>query len=106
MYNDNIDYDKNKQVKWKSFPEILEEQNVSWRMYQNEISLPKGMPGEEESWLSNFTDNPIEWFENFKVKFSKGYYENIPNLISRLQKEIEKNPNNKERFDDYRFALV
>jgi phospholipase C len=68
-------------------------------MYQNEISLPKGMPGEEESWLSNFTDNPIEWFENFKVKFSKGYYENIPNLITRLQKEIEKNPNNKERFE-------
>ena len=99
VYNDNIDYDKNKQAKWKSFPEILEEQNVSWRIYQNEISLPKGMPDEEEPWLGNFTDNPIEWFENFKVKFSKGYYENIPNLITRLQKEIEKNPNNKERFE-------
>jgi phospholipase C len=44
--------------------EILEEQNVSWRIYQNEISLPKGMSGEQEAWLSNFTDNPIEWFQN------------------------------------------
>lgn len=100
VYNDNIDYDKNKQAKWKSFPEILEEQNVSWRIYQNEISLPKGMPGEEESWLSNFTDNPIEWFENFNVKFSKGYYENIPNLIERLKKEIDKNPMHKAHFEE------
>lgn len=100
VYNDNIDYDKNKQARWKSFPEILEEQNVSWRIYQNEISLPKGMPGEEESWLSNFTDNPIEWFEKFNVKFSKGYHKNIPNLIERLKTEIDKNPKQKERFEN------
>lgn len=100
VYNDNIDYDKNRQARWKSFPEILEEQNVSWRIYQNEISLPKGMPGEEESWLSNFTDNPIEWFENFNVKFSKGYHKNIPNLINHLKSEIEKNPKQKERFEN------
>jgi len=100
VFNDNIDYDKNRQARWKSFPEILEEQNVSWRIYQNEISLPKGMPGEEESWLSNFTDNPIEWFSNFNVKFSKGYHENIPNMIAHLEKEIEKNPKQKIRFEN------
>lgn len=100
VFNDNIDYDKNRQARWKSFPEILEEQNVSWRIYQNEISLPKGMPGEEESWLSNFTDNPIEWFSNFNVKFSKGYHKNIPNLIAYLKAEIEKNPKQKERFEN------
>jgi len=99
VYNDNIDYDKNKQATWKSFPEILEEQNIPWRIYQNEISLPKGMPSEEESWLSNFTDNPIEWFSNFKVKFSKGYHENIPNLIKYLKEEIKKNPANKIYFE-------
>jgi phospholipase C len=99
VYNENIDYDKNHQAKWKSFPESLEEQNVSWKIYQNEISLPKGMSGEQEAWLSNFTDNPIEWFSKFNVKFSKGYYQNIPNIISYLKKEIEKNPNQKERFE-------
>lgn len=98
VYNENIDYDKNHQARWKSFPEILEEQNISWRIYQNEISLPKGMSGEQEAWLSNFTDNPIEWFSKFNVKFSKGYYQNIPNIISYFKKEIEKNPEQKDRF--------
>lgn len=99
VFNENIDYEKAKQAKWKSFPEILEEQNVSWKIYQNEISLPKGMSGEQEAWLSNFTDNPIEWFSKFNVKFSKGYYQNIPNIIDYLKKEIEKNPNQKEKFE-------
>ncbi|MBO9692387.1 phosphocholine-specific phospholipase C [Chryseobacterium sp.] len=99
VVNENIDYDKARQAKWKTFPEILEQQNVSWRIYQNEISLPKGMSGEQEAWLSNFTDNPIEWFSKFNVKFSKGYYENIPNIIAYLKKEIEKNPNQKERLE-------
>lgn len=99
VVNENIDYDKARQAKWKTFPEILEEQNVSWRIYQNEISLPKGMSGEQEAWLSNFTDNPIEWFSRFNVKFSKGYYENIPNIITYLKKEIEKNPDQKKRLE-------
>lgn len=99
VVNENIDYDKARQAKWKSFPEILEQQNVSWRIYQNEISLPKGMSGEQEAWLSNFTDNPIEWFSKFNVKFSKGYYQNIPNIIAYLKKEIEKNPKQKERLE-------
>ncbi|SIQ94434.1 phospholipase C [Chryseobacterium sp. RU37D] len=99
VYNENIDYDKNHQARWKSFPEILEENNVSWKIYQNEICLPKGMSGEQEAWLSNFSDNPIEWFSKFNVKFSKGYYQNIPNIISNLKKEIEKNPGQKERLE-------
>ncbi|WP_346983355.1 phospholipase C, phosphocholine-specific [Chryseobacterium sp. POE27] len=99
VYNDNIDYDKDHQAKWKSFPEILEEQNISWKIYQNEISLPKGMSGEQEAWLSNFTDNPIEWFSKFNVKFSKGYHQNIPNIITYLQNEIEKHPDRKEKFE-------
>lgn len=99
VYNENIDYDKNHQARWKSFPEILEEQDISWRIYQNEISLPKGMSGEQEAWLSNFTDNPIEWFSKFNVKFSKGYHQNIPNIIAYLQNEIEKHPDRKERLE-------
>lgn len=99
VVNENIDYDKARQAKWKSFPEILEQQNVSWKIYQNEISLPKGMSGEQEAWLSNFTDNPIEWFSKFNVKFSKGYYQNIPNIIAYLKQEMEKNPNQKERLE-------
>ncbi|WP_419488590.1 phosphocholine-specific phospholipase C [Chryseobacterium bernardetii] len=99
VVNDDIDYDKARQAKWKSFPEILEEQNVSWRIYQNEISLPKGLSGEQEAWLSNFTDNPIEWFSKYNVKFSKGYYEHIPKMIASLKQEILKKPDQKERLE-------
>ncbi|WP_312902793.1 phosphocholine-specific phospholipase C [Chryseobacterium taichungense] len=97
VYNENIDYDKDHQARWKSFPEILEEQNISWKIYQNEISLPKGMSGEQEAWLSNFTDNPLEWFSKFNVKFSKGYHQHIPNIITHLQNEVKKHPNQKEK---------
>ncbi|WP_162034217.1 phosphocholine-specific phospholipase C [Chryseobacterium potabilaquae] len=99
IYNENIDYDEARQAKWKTFPEILEEQNVSWKIYQNEISLPKGMSGEQESWLGNFTDNPIEYFSKFNVKFSKGYYQHIPNMIDALKNEIEKNPDHKQKLE-------
>lgn len=99
VVNDDIDYDKARQAKWKSFPEILEEQNVSWRIYQNEISLPKGLSGEQEAWLSNFTDNPIEWFSKYNVKFSKGYYEHIPKMIASLKQEILKKPDHRTRLE-------
>lgn len=99
VYNENIDYDKDRQAKWKSFPEILEEQKIPWKVYQNEISLPKGMSGEQEAWLGNFTDNPLEWFSRFHVKFSKGYYQNIPNIIAYLKTEAENNPEQKEKFN-------
>lgn len=99
VYNENIDYDKARQAHWKSFPELLEEQNVSWKIYQNEISLPKGMSGEQEAWLSNFTDNPIEWFSKFNVKFSKGYHQNIPKIIAYLREELGKKPDQKKRFE-------
>ncbi len=57
------------------------------------------MSGEQEAWLSNFTDNPIEWFSKYNVKFSKGYYQNIPNIITYLKQEITKNPNRKDKLE-------
>ena len=69
----NEDADYTAEVNWKTFPERLEENNISWKIYQNEISLQSGFEGEEDAWLSNFTDNPIEWFSQYHVRFSKGY---------------------------------
>ncbi|AFK01537.1 phospholipase C, phosphocholine-specific [Emticicia oligotrophica DSM 17448] len=91
--NEDVDYGK--WAKWKTFPERLEENGVSWKIYQNEISLPTGLVGEEDAWLSNFTDNPIEWFEQYHVKFSPEYYKYIqkvndilPNEIADLEKKL------------------
>lgn len=99
VFNENIDYPKNKQADWKTFPEMLEEHHISWKIYQNEISLPKGMSAEQEAWLSNFTDNPLEWFSQYHVKFSKGYHENIPNIINYLKQEIQKNTEQKAHYE-------
>lgn len=96
VYNEHIDYDKDRQATWKSFPEILEENGISWKVYQNEISLSKGMSSEQDAWLSNFTDNPLEWFERYRVRFSPGYYHFIPTLIKKIKEELADHPNGKE----------
>lgn len=100
VYNENIDYDKNNQATWKTFPEILETNKVSWNIYQNEISLPKGMSAEQESWLANFTDNPLEWFQQYHVRFSPGYWQYIPTLIEKLKTQVKEEPENKSELEN------
>ncbi|WP_407534133.1 phosphocholine-specific phospholipase C [Elizabethkingia miricola] len=97
VVNDTVDYSRN--VHWKTFPEMLEENDISWRIYQNEISLSKGMGGEQEAYLSNFTDNPIEWFSQFNVKFSPKHHEFVQKKITELKDKLSKNPDNKERLE-------
>ena len=43
---------------WKTFPERLEEAGVSWRIYQNELSVASGLEGEDDAWLANFARQP------------------------------------------------
>ena len=84
--NENVDYDK--PARWTTFPERLEDNGVSWRIYQNELSLPMGFKGEEESWLANFTDNPIEWFSQYHVRYSTGFQKHLKVQSEQLPKEI------------------
>ena len=85
--NEDIEYSRT--ARWKSFPERLEENGIDWRIYQNEISLPTGFKGEEDSWLGNFTDNPIEWFENYQVRFHPEYRKYLQQRVATLPAEIE-----------------
>lgn len=85
--NENVDYDK--AVRWKTFPERLEENNISWKIYQNELSVGVGIAGEEEAWLANFTDNPIEWFAQYNVKFLPAYIAFLPKKIALISSEIK-----------------
>ncbi|RYD28953.1 MAG: DUF756 domain-containing protein, partial [Verrucomicrobiaceae bacterium] len=62
--------DYGSEVSWTTFPERLEDLGVPWKVYQNEISLPTGLSEAEDSWLSNFTDNPLEWFTQYRVRFA------------------------------------
>ncbi len=92
----NEDLDYHKEVSWKTFPERLEENDISWKIYQNEISLSTGLEGEQDSWLSNFTDNPIEWFSQYNVRFSKTRrafvlksIAELPAQITALEKQVQ-----------------
>src|SRR6478736_4458634 len=59
----NEDADPETMVSWKTFPERLEENGISWKVYQNELYVQVGFQGEEEPWLSNFGDNPLEYIK-------------------------------------------
>ncbi|WP_242206660.1 phosphocholine-specific phospholipase C [Aestuariivivens insulae] len=89
----------NSEAKWKSFPERLEENGISWRVYQNEISLQTELKDEDASLLANFTDNNLEWFAQFNVRFSKSHqsflkkrFTELPDEISALERKIKELP--------------
>ena len=84
--NEDIDY--RVEAAWPTFPERLEDKGIDWRIYQNEISLHPGFKGEEDAWLSNFTDNPIEWFSQYHVRFSPSYMPYLQAMIQQFTKEV------------------
>jgi phospholipase C len=84
----NSDVDYGSTVKWTTFPERLEDAGISWKIYQNELSLPTGLSGEEDAWLANFTDNPIEWFEQFNAGFSNTFRDYARKAAATLPSEI------------------
>src|ERR1700712_5712873 len=85
----NEDLDFFLPASWPTFPERLEDNNISWKIYQNEISLPSGLNGDEDAWLSNFTDNPIEFFSQYNVFFAESYRNHLKTLLATLPAEIE-----------------
>lgn len=90
VYNSDVTY--NREASWKTYPEYLEENNIPWRIYQNELSIETGFEGEEEDWLANFTNNPIEWFTQYNVRFSHGhmmYLEKMEKLLPGIIKDTE-----------------
>ena len=76
-------------ARWKTFPERLEEAGISWRVYQNELSLPTGLSRAEDDWLANFTDNPLEWFEQYNVGHLPTYTAWLEKAAAELPGQIE-----------------
>lgn len=83
--NGQINY---KDVRWKTYPERLQEAGISWKVYQNELSLPVGFEGEEEDWLANFTDNNLEFHKQYHVRFHPAHGRYMERRISELKKEL------------------
>lgn len=86
VQNGDTDYDA--EAAWKTYPERLEEAGVSWKIYQNELSIDSGFVGEEDAWLSNFTDNPIEWMSQYRVRFGKSRRRHVAKLVADLPGQI------------------
>ncbi|THU34765.1 phospholipase C, phosphocholine-specific [Niastella caeni] len=88
VWNEDADYDT--MVNWTTYPERLEDNGISWKVYQNELSVGVGFEGEEDGWLANFGDNPLEYFTQYQVKFHPAYIKNLPKAAALLAEEIKK----------------
>jgi phospholipase C len=84
--NEEVDYGT--PASWTTFPERLEEHGISWKVYQNELSVGVGFTGEEDAWLANFTDNPLEFFSQYRPAFSAAHYKHLRNSIATLSAAI------------------
>lgn len=82
VLNENVEYDNS--AHWKTFPERLEENGVSWKVYQNELWHDVGLTAEQGPWLSNFGDNPLEWFTQYHVKFAPARRAHVAGLLRTL----------------------
>src|SRR5690606_35492842 len=85
--NSDFSYGK---LDWGTFPELLEENGIAWKFYQNEISCGGGFKGEERSWLANFGCNLLEFFAPYNVKFTPKYVQSLQKLVDTLPDEINK----------------
>lgn len=83
------DYNK-PTLNWKTFPERLEEHGISWRIYQNELTMGFGLNGEESSWLSNFGTNVMEYFQAYNVRLHPSSIANMEERRQKALSEIER----------------
>lgn len=73
---------------WKTFPERLEENNVSWKIYQNDVGCGGGFEGEERDWLANYNCNSMEYYPQYNVRFTGRNLKSLQKLAETLPKEI------------------
>ncbi|WP_129716056.1 phosphocholine-specific phospholipase C [Pedobacter sp. SYP-B3415] len=62
-------------IDWQTFPELLEDNNISWRIYQNELWTSNLKEGKDE-WLGNYGDNAVEYVRRHRVKLSAWFRKN------------------------------
>ncbi|MGJ1417530.1 phosphocholine-specific phospholipase C [Sphingobacterium multivorum] len=83
------DYNK-PTLNWKTYPERLEEHRVSWRIYQNELTMGFGLSGEESNWLSNFGTNVMEYFQAYNVRLHPSGIANLAERKKIVTQEVER----------------
>jgi phospholipase C len=78
-----------------TFPEVLEKNNISWKVYQNDLSSGGGLTGDQRAWLANFGCNPLEFLSQYNTRFFPRYYQSLqkragelPDQIAELEKKL------------------
>jgi len=74
--NDQAESQNDVFVDWPTFQELLEDNGVDWRIYQNELWTARLPEGEVDDWLGNYGDNPIEYVSRHHVKLSAYFRKN------------------------------
>jgi len=109
VWNEDMDYGT---LNWTTFPERLEQLGISWKCYQNEVAIDTGFDGEEDPWLSNFQDNPLEFFGQYNIHLHPKHLEalekrstQLPGMIDELQKKIDALPAGDAHIDHLKHQL-
>jgi len=85
MRNDELFRDP---LGWKTYPERLTDAGISWRFYQNDLSMTSGLTAEERSWLSNYGCNVLECFAAYNVHAYNYAPELLKNQLDAAQKQV------------------
>lgn len=86
VWNEDSEYES---LHWKTFPEILEENEIDWKFYQNELSVDVGLSEEQEQWLANFGDNPLEFFSRYHVRLHNKHTAQLQNMSNALIQDLD-----------------
>ncbi|PKP71979.1 MAG: phospholipase C, phosphocholine-specific [Alphaproteobacteria bacterium HGW-Alphaproteobacteria-5] len=75
---------------WTSYGERLQKAGIRWKCYQNQIWCENSLSKEEDDWLGNYGDNPLERFDNYTVSFSSSYRAYVQGVIDEAQANLAK----------------
>ncbi len=85
----NSEVDLDNLARWPTFPERLEALGISWKCYQNELTVDSGLSEAEDAWLANFGDNPLEYFEQYHPHLAANHLKQVEKRLRELPGEIE-----------------
>ena len=85
---------------WKTYPERLEEAGISWKVYQNELSISVGFNQDEENCLANFTDNNLEFHKQYGVRFHPAHRRYMEKNLAQLTDDLSALKNHKDGSKD------
>ena len=95
--NRNYSFDR---LDWKTFPELLQEHEVDWKFYQNDLYCGALMSQEERDWLLNFGCNILEFWKAYNVKFSSRYVASLKRHIEILEQDMIWDLSRAEKYTD------